>query len=133
MSAALDARGLKRVCVGCGIRFYDFNKRPIECPNCDAEFTGELKVKGRRGRAAGIAEIEDDEIDLKKNRPGHNDDAGETEDIEQNEDTVSLEEVEEGEDDDLDMEDEALDDLETLDDLEDEDEDIEADVEDDKE
>lgn len=52
MSAAVDARGLKRVCSECGSRFYDFNKRPIICPSCETEFTGEMKVKGRRGRAA---------------------------------------------------------------------------------
>ena len=50
MSAAIDARGLKRLCSECGSRFYDFNKRPIICPSCETEFTGEMKVKGRRGR-----------------------------------------------------------------------------------
>ena len=52
MSAALDARGLKRVCVECGIRFYDMNKRPIVCPSCGTEFTGIEKIKGRKPRAA---------------------------------------------------------------------------------
>lgn len=52
MSTALNTMGLKRICTGCGIRFYDFNKRPITCPTCDVEFTGDVKVKSRRGRAA---------------------------------------------------------------------------------
>ena len=49
MSAAAnkttDPRGLKRICLECGGRFYDLNKRPITCPSCDTEFTGEIKVK----------------------------------------------------------------------------------------
>ena len=52
MSAVADARGLKRICDECGTRFYDMNNRPIICPNCQTEFTGEIKVKGRRGRVA---------------------------------------------------------------------------------
>ena len=46
------SKGLKRICMECGARFYDLGKTPIICPACDAEFTGEVKVKGRRGRAA---------------------------------------------------------------------------------
>lgn len=56
MAAAADARGLKRICTGCGSRFYDMNKRPIACPSCDTEFTGEIKVRARRGRAAAAVE-----------------------------------------------------------------------------
>ena len=52
MAAVADARGLKRICAGCGTRFYDMNKRPIICPSCGTEFTGEIKVKTRRGRSA---------------------------------------------------------------------------------
>ncbi len=51
-AAAANPMGLKRICTNCGARFYDMNKRPIVCPTCDTEFTGEVKVKGRRGRAA---------------------------------------------------------------------------------
>ena len=58
MSTAIDVRGLKRVCSECGIRFYDLNKRPITCPSCETEFTGEIKTKGRKGRAAIIEEEE---------------------------------------------------------------------------
>lgn len=56
MAAAADPRGLKRICTGCGSRFYDMNKRPIACPSCDTEFTGEVKVRTRRGRAAAAVE-----------------------------------------------------------------------------
>ncbi|MES2728790.1 MAG: TIGR02300 family protein [Pseudomonadota bacterium] len=51
---ALDPRGLKRICTNCGTRFYDFNKRPIDCPVCSTEFTGEIKVKTRRSRGAPV-------------------------------------------------------------------------------
>lgn len=54
--ATTDPRGLKRICAGCGTRFYDLNKRPITCPSCDTEFTGEIKVKARRGRTAAAVE-----------------------------------------------------------------------------
>lgn len=46
MATAVD-RGLKRICRGCGARFYDMNKSPVKCPKCGEEFTGEVKVKTR--------------------------------------------------------------------------------------
>jgi uncharacterized protein (TIGR02300 family) len=112
MSAAADARGLKRVCVGCGIRFYDFNKRPIKCPSCDAEFSGEIKLKARRGRVPAA-----EAIVAEPTRPIAND---QFEEVEATADTVSLEEVvEDGDDAD---EEEALEggDLENLETLDDE-------------
>jgi uncharacterized protein (TIGR02300 family) len=132
VSAALDARGLKRVCVSCGIRFYDFNKRPINCPNCETEFSGEIKLKGRRGRAAALEE----EKPAKVATPVANDD--QNSDVEAREEgVVSLEDVEamensgeDSEDDDAALEDD--DDLTTLEDIE-EDEDLEVPVEDKKE
>ena len=56
MGAAVDAKGLKRICLNGGVRFFDMNKRPIVCPSCDTEFTGEIKVKSRRSRGAAAAE-----------------------------------------------------------------------------
>ena len=44
--------GLKRTCLSCGMRYYDFNKTPIMCPGCQTEFDPELVVRSRRGRAA---------------------------------------------------------------------------------
>lgn len=43
--------GLKRTCLSCGMRFYDFNRTPIICPGCQTEFDPELVVRSRRGRA----------------------------------------------------------------------------------
>lgn len=120
--AQADSRGLKRVCVGCGIRFYDLNKRPISCPNCSTEFTGEIKLKTRRGRAAAAeAAIAESTASAKPSNDEN------FEEIEATADTISLEEVEkesdEGE------EDIALEggDIETLADM---DEDLEDDLDD---
>jgi uncharacterized protein (TIGR02300 family) len=42
--------GAKRVCPSCGVRFYDLQKRPIECPKCSFAFEPELLLKQRRTR-----------------------------------------------------------------------------------
>ncbi len=55
MAVAAEPRGLKRICPSCGTRYYDFNKRPVNCPSCKTEFVVELKLKGRRGRASVVA------------------------------------------------------------------------------
>lgn len=51
--------GVKRVCLGCGARFYDFNKSPIICPSCgmthDSEYLSKRKSKP-------LSEKEDDDI-----------------------------------------------------------------------
>jgi len=44
--------GLKRTCLSCGMRYYDFNRTPIICPGCQTEFDPEQVVRSRRGRAA---------------------------------------------------------------------------------
>ena len=33
--------GVKRRCISCGIKFYDFLRAPIICPNCNTEFDPE--------------------------------------------------------------------------------------------
>ena len=48
--------GLKRTCLSCGMRYYDFNRTPIICPGCQTEFDPELVVRSRRGRAAPKSE-----------------------------------------------------------------------------
>lgn len=134
MSAALDARGLKRVCVGCGIRFYDLNKRPINCPNCQAEFSGEIKLKSRRGRAA-IDAAEAEKALKAKAVPVANDD--QNSDVEaRDEGVVSLEDVEAlenaGADDDADEIEVEDDDIGSLEEIE-EDADLDVPVDDKKE
>ncbi|MBI4031229.1 MAG: TIGR02300 family protein, partial [Proteobacteria bacterium] len=88
MAATAEPKGLKRICMGCGTRFYDFNKRPVLCPSCGAEFTGEVKTKGRRRAVAN------DET------PAPAEAAGEETEEAADDTVVSLEDVEEEEDDD---------------------------------
>lgn len=42
--------GIKRVCPQCATRFYDLQKRPIECPKCQFTFEPESLYKQRRTR-----------------------------------------------------------------------------------
>ena len=44
--------GLKRTCLSCGMRYYDFNRTPIICPGCQTEFDPEAVIRSRRGRAS---------------------------------------------------------------------------------
>ena len=44
--------GLKRTCLSCEMRFYDFKRSPIICPGCGTEFDPENLLKGRISRAA---------------------------------------------------------------------------------
>src|SRR3982750_3472274 len=60
--------GTKRVCPSCAARFYDLQKRPIECPKCAFAFEPEMLLKQRRtrGREAAkpvpvVQEVEDTE------------------------------------------------------------------------
>jgi uncharacterized protein (TIGR02300 family) len=60
--------GLKRTCLSCDMRFYDFKRRPIICPGCGTEFDPENLLKGRKSRAepksATKASVSDDAADL---------------------------------------------------------------------
>jgi uncharacterized protein (TIGR02300 family) len=60
--------GVKRVCPQCAARFYDLQKRPIECPKCQFTFEPESLYKQRRTRqpepvaaAPVVNEAEDEE------------------------------------------------------------------------
>ena len=44
--------GLKRTCLSCDMRFYDFKRSPIVCPGCGTEFDLGNLLKGRKSRAA---------------------------------------------------------------------------------
>lgn len=117
MSATVDIRGLKRVCIECGSRFYDMNKRPIICPGCNTEFALGVKVKGRRGRAAA----EDTLVEEKKAARPANDDLDQDAHEDGDDTTISLDEAAALEDDD-DIDDiDDIDDLDDLNDLDDED------------
>ena len=120
MSAVADTRGLKRICTSCGTRFYDLNKRPIHCPNCATEFTGEIKMKTRRSRVVGPAnDVGDDQV-----KTAAVEEASEI--VEQNEDVISLEDAqnlensEAGDEEAETVEDPDLEDIDDLEDLDDE-------------
>ena len=42
--------GTKRTCLSCNMRFYDFNRRPITCPGCGAEFKAVNLIKRQTAR-----------------------------------------------------------------------------------
>ena len=42
--------GKKRICSSCNIKYYDFNKSPIICPSCGAEFDPEDYLRKRKGK-----------------------------------------------------------------------------------
>ena len=50
--------GLKRVCPQCAARFYDLQKRPIECPKCHFSFEPEAMYKQRRPRQPEAAVVQ---------------------------------------------------------------------------
>ena len=57
------ARGTKRLCEGCGAKFYDLNKDPIICPMCEAEFkiakpADDKEAKAKARKAEELAEAE---------------------------------------------------------------------------
>jgi uncharacterized protein (TIGR02300 family) len=59
---------LKRTCLSCDMRFYDFKRSPIVCPGCGTEFDLENLLKGRKSRAApksaAKADVSNDADDL---------------------------------------------------------------------
>jgi uncharacterized protein (TIGR02300 family) len=56
--------GLKRLCHSCGIKFYDFHKSPIICPDCGEEFDPDALLVGRR-RVVAKEAADDDEVEIK--------------------------------------------------------------------
>jgi uncharacterized protein (TIGR02300 family) len=47
--------GTKRLCAGCGAKFYDLNKDPISCPKCGTVY--EVVVVAPRGRPEARAAV----------------------------------------------------------------------------
>lgn len=117
MSTASNPMGLKRICTNCGMRFYDLNKRPIICPSCDTEFTGEIKIKSRRGRTASSETPKKDEK-IKALVAEKEDDTIEDEDEDAGVEVVSLDDLDEkGGDDEEDVVDDGDDNLDDIPDL----------------
>lgn len=69
--------GIKRICQGCGTKFYDFNKNPIICPACGSTFDINALLKKKNSSVSEEAEeieaadddeiLDDDLIDDEKN------------------------------------------------------------------
>lgn len=94
-ATATDKKGMKRICPSCSTRYYDFNKRPIVCPNCKAEFTADVKAKVRRRSAANDFEDEGQVSEDTANKKARASSDDEDEDVvEAEEGVVSLEDAE---------------------------------------
>ena len=50
--------GLKRICLGCGARFYDMKRDPINCPKCDAKFDPTAVTRSCRSRVAAVVAVD---------------------------------------------------------------------------
>ncbi|GGF02497.1 TIGR02300 family protein [Stappia taiwanensis] len=59
--------GTKRLCGGCGAKYYDLNRNPITCPKCGAVF--QLAQSVRPAKASKAAATEEDE-DLETEEDG---------------------------------------------------------------
>ncbi len=65
---------MKRICPGCGKRYYDMKKTPPVCPGCKTPFDPENLLRARRGRNAekkAAAKPEDliDELPVAEDAP----------------------------------------------------------------
>ncbi|MDB2390975.1 TIGR02300 family protein [Alphaproteobacteria bacterium] len=49
--------GIKRACLSCGMKFYDFKRTPIICPGCSTEFNLENLLTSRKGRSAAKSAV----------------------------------------------------------------------------
>ena len=59
----------KRICLGCSLKYYDFNKSLIKCPSCSLEFDPDSYLKSRKAQSisskatVAVDEIVDTQID----------------------------------------------------------------------
>ena len=98
--------GLKRTCLSCDMRFYDFKRSPIICPGCGTEFDPENLLKGRKSRAApksatkasvpddtanlGEIEFDDEDVNVAVDKDDDDDD---DDDIDFDEDDVDVDDT----------------------------------------
>ena len=60
--------GLKRVCLGCGGRFYDLNKNPASCPNCGKAFDPLASSRLSRSRQSETAKTQSKKFNADKSK-----------------------------------------------------------------
>lgn len=98
--------GIKRACLSCGMKFYDFNRTPIICPGCSTEFSLENLLTSRKGRSAvksAVSKAQAKKVDDVEDQENiHDDEDGDDENAEQNAGIV------EEDDNDLDYEEEDV-------------------------
>lgn len=83
--------GVKRVCVNCAARFYDFNKSPIVCPVCGSIFDPEYLLKKKsKGVPDRDASVDDIEIDVADDDLIDEDNEEDIDDLEETEDDIAL-------------------------------------------
>ena len=80
--------GIKRACLSCGMKFYDFNRTPIICPGCSTEFNLENLLTSRKGRSALKSTVSKAQAkkadDVEDQENIHDDEDGDDENAEQN-------------------------------------------------
>lgn len=79
-----DELGKKRTCPSCGARFYDLNKDPITCPKCAQAFVADPLLPSKGDGAAAKP----------KSSPKPAAKPDDEDDVEENENVVSLEDLE---------------------------------------
>ena len=83
--------GVKRICLSCSARFYDFNKSPIVCPSCGAIFDPEYLLKKKNKRSHERDEdVEDIEIDVNDDALIDDDSDEDIDDLDETEDDIAL-------------------------------------------
>ena len=101
--------GSKRVCLGCGARFYDLNKSPAFCPHCGKEFDPAASSRLSRSRQSEVAKTQSKKFKADKSKQSGvsspddtelEDDGGEIQDIDDldintEDDEVLVEDMEE--------------------------------------
>jgi uncharacterized protein (TIGR02300 family) len=84
--------GTKRVCPSCAARFYDLQKRPIECPKCAFAFEPEMLLKQRRTRVpepAKPASVQTDDEESEETEDEDAEEAGPEDDEAEDEEVVA--------------------------------------------
>ena len=83
--------GVKRICLSCSARFYDFNKSPIVCPSCGAIFDPEYLLKKKNKSSHERDEdVEGIEIDVNDDTLIDDDSTEDIDDLDETEDDIAL-------------------------------------------
>ena len=53
----IDSRGNKHFCTSCNMKFYDFNRSEIICPNCKSKLSANINSKKGKERNKQVNKI----------------------------------------------------------------------------